>query len=62
MTKKEIAKTCKTKRGGKTKYACGKESGLKIGQIERIENGGLNYTIDLLTAHLPSIGLKLELK
>lgn len=62
MTKKDIAKMCVAKRGKITKYALGKKSGLTIGQIERIEGGKENYTIDLLTRHLPSVGLKLEVK
>lgn len=62
MTRKEIGQVCKSKRGKTTKYKLGKVSGLTIGQIERIEDGKENYTIDLLTKHLPALDLKLEVK
>jgi len=62
MNKAIIGEKCRKARGKKTKYAVAKDSKLTIGQIERIEDGENNYTIDLLLSHLPTVGLKLEVK
>lgn len=61
MNRKDIGKLCASKRKV-TKYKQSKESGLTIGQIERIEEGKKNYTLDLLIKYLPSLNLSIHIK
>lgn len=61
MTRKEIGKICKKKRGETSTYMVAKYAQLSIGQINRIESGEQNYTIDVLFKHLNAIGLKIKI-
>ena len=62
MTTKEIAKACKKQRGERTKYQLAKAAKLSIGQIERIESGELNYTVNMLNKYLTALNVKIEIK
>ena len=62
MDKAQIAKVGIATRGNMTKYKLSKLTDLAIGQIERIEAGTHNYTIDILNKYLTGLGLKMNIK
>lgn len=62
MNREQIGAKCIKARGERTKYRLSKDSGLTIGQIERVENGNDNYTVDVLVKYLNALKLKIEIK
>ena len=63
MSKKELGKNLKEIRKIKaiSKYKLVKNSSLVYSQIDAIENGDTNYTIDVLTTYLKEVGIELNI-
>jgi transcriptional regulator with XRE-family HTH domain len=62
MTKQDIGKVLKKARGKITLYQIGKETGLTYQQLQYLEEGSKNYTIDSLLNLCEVLGLTITVK